>query len=238
MSLPFRTLSHFLTKFSVVLFQFYSSRSYISFKLVAMFVWVCAGGLIGYHVTKSIFSNSVKCYCDNICSKANSTLGLLRRVLWDVKSKAYTTLVRPQLEYTCSVWNPYTKRNIHQIKLVQKRAARFVFRDYSNFSHVTPMLKQLSWDTLEQCRPLYQLSMSYKIQLGLVGISIPSEVYSLTRASQTPNESPFHHIQSSCNVYKYSLYPSSIEAWNKLPVTTDIFPFTKLWYNAHNKFHD
>ena len=38
MQLPFRTLSHFLTKFSVVLFQFYSSRSYISFKLVAMFV--------------------------------------------------------------------------------------------------------------------------------------------------------------------------------------------------------
>ena len=27
-----------------------------------MFVWVCAGGLIGYHVTKSIFSNSIKRY--------------------------------------------------------------------------------------------------------------------------------------------------------------------------------
>ena len=51
-------------------------------------------------------------HCDNICNKANSMLGLLRRVLsdcsLDVKSKAYTTLVRPQLEYACSVWNPYT----------------------------------------------------------------------------------------------------------------------------------
>ena len=86
-------------------------------------------------------------HCDNICSEANSTLGLLRRVLSDcsteVKSKAYTNLVRPQLEYTCSVWNPYTKRNIHQIELVQHRAARSVFRDYSNFSHVTPMLNSL-----------------------------------------------------------------------------------------------
>ena len=27
-------------------------------------------------------------------------------------------------------------------------------------------------------------------------------------------------------VYKYSFYPISIVAWNKLPVTTDIFPFT------------
>ena len=80
-------------------------------------------------------------------------LGLLRRVLsdcsTDVKLKAYTTLVRPQLEYACSGWNPYTKQNIHQIELVQQRAARFVFRDDSNFSHVTPMLKQFGWDTLK-----------------------------------------------------------------------------------------
>ena len=66
----------------------------------------------------------------------------------DVKSKAYITLVRPQLQYACSVWTLYTKRNIHQIELVQYKAARFVFRDYSNFSHVTPMLKQLGWDPL------------------------------------------------------------------------------------------
>ena len=41
-------------------------------------------------------------HCNNICSKVNSTLGLLRRVLsdcsTDVKSKAYTTLARPQLD--------------------------------------------------------------------------------------------------------------------------------------------
>ena len=79
--------------------------------------------------------------------------GLLRRVLsdcsMDVKFKAYTTLVHSQLEYACSGWNPNTKQNIHQIELVQHRAARFVFRDYSNFSHVTSMLKQLGWETLE-----------------------------------------------------------------------------------------
>ena len=51
-------------------------------------------------------------HCDLICSNANGTLGLLRRVLGDcttdVKSKAYVTLVRPQLEYASSAWNPYT----------------------------------------------------------------------------------------------------------------------------------
>jgi len=70
----------------------------------------------------------------------------------DVKSKAYTTRVRPQLEHACSVWNPYTKRNIHQIELVQHGETRFGFRNYSHFTHVTPMLKQFGWDTLEQRR--------------------------------------------------------------------------------------
>ena len=120
---------------------------------------------LGLTITQNLNWNQ---HCDNICSKANSTLGLLRRVLshcsTDVKSKAYTTLVPPQLEYACSVKNPYIKRNIHPIELVQHRAARFVFRDYSNFIHVTPMLKQPGWDTLEQLRLSYQLSMFYKIQ--------------------------------------------------------------------------
>ena len=68
--------------------------------------------------------------------------------------------------------------------------------------------------------------MFYKIQQSLVGISLPSEVYSLTRDSRAPNACRFRHIQSSCNVYKYPFYPSSIVARNKLPVTTDYFPFT------------
>ena len=74
----------------------------------------------------------------------------------------------------------------NQIELVQHRAARFVFRDYAKFTHVTPMLKQLGWDTLEQRRLSHQLSMFYKIQQGLVGISLPSEACPLTRASRAP----------------------------------------------------
>ena len=105
-------------------------------------------------------------------------------------------------------------------------SARFVFRDYSSYTHFTPMLKQLGWDTLEQRRLSYQLSLFYKIQQGLVGISLPSEVHPLTGASRTRNAFPFRHIQTSCNVYKYSLYPSSIVTWNKLPVVMDTIPFT------------
>ena len=50
----------------------------------------------------------------NICTKANRTLGFLRRTLFscpkDVKEAAYKGMVRPILEYGSSVWDPYTDK--------------------------------------------------------------------------------------------------------------------------------
>jgi len=117
---------------------------------------------------------------NNICKKA---LGLLRRILSGcdpkVKETAYRTLVHPQLEYACCVWNPFTKHNIYQLEMVQHRAARFVLRDYSRFSHVTPMIEQLGWDSIEAHRLFFQASMFFKILIGHVGISFPPEVHEI-----------------------------------------------------------
>ena len=64
--------------------------------------------------------------------------------------------MRPKLEYGSCVWNPHTQSNINKIEMVQHRAARFVYKDYSQYSHVTTMIKSLGWDTLEQRRLLDQ----------------------------------------------------------------------------------
>ena len=51
-----------------------------------------------------------KTHVSNICTKANRTLGFLRRNLYacpqEVKEAAYKELVRPVLEYSGSVWDP------------------------------------------------------------------------------------------------------------------------------------
>ena len=69
-------------------------------------------------------------HINNIVSKANSTLGFLRRNLKissrRVKEQAYKSFVRPILEYACSVWDPHTQKQIDKIEAVQRRAARFV----------------------------------------------------------------------------------------------------------------
>ena len=116
-------------------------------------------------------------------------------------------------EYASTAWNPYTKRNINKIEMVQRRAARFVFNDYSRASHVSPMIDR---DSLQQ-RLLHQATMFYKIYQGLIGISFPDDVCPLTRASRLPNICPYRQIQSCVNIYKFSFYPRTIVTWNHIP---------------------
>ena len=73
-----------------------------------------------------------------VTSKANSTLGFLKRNLQvkseDLKTTAYKSLVRPLVEYAPSVWDPYTLGNTRQPEMVQRRAARYVTSRYHNTS--------------------------------------------------------------------------------------------------------
>ena len=40
--------------------------------------------------------------------------------------QCFKSLVRPILEYSSSVWDPHTQRNVNKLEMVQRRAARFV----------------------------------------------------------------------------------------------------------------
>ena len=69
-------------------------------------------------------------HISTITGKANSSFGFLRRNLYNcleqIKTHAYYSLVRPHLEYACSVWDPHKQKNIQSIEKVQRRAVRFV----------------------------------------------------------------------------------------------------------------
>ena len=69
-------------------------------------------------------------HVSNICTKANRTLGFLRRNLYScpqaVKEAAYKGLVPPVLEYSASVWDPSGVGLQSKLEKVQNRAAMFV----------------------------------------------------------------------------------------------------------------
>ena len=62
---------------------------------------------LGVTITSDLRWNT---HVSNVCTKANRTLGFLRRNLYscpqEVKEAAYKGLVRPVLDYGSSVWDP------------------------------------------------------------------------------------------------------------------------------------
>ena len=89
---------------------------------------------LGVTITSDLRWNT---HVSNVCTKANRTLGFLRRDLYscpqEVKEAAYIGLVRPVLDYGSSVWDPPGVRVVLQEELesVQKRDARFVTGNYN-----------------------------------------------------------------------------------------------------------
>ena len=58
------------------------------------------------------------------------------------------TCIQPILEYAAIILSPYNKCDITKIEKVQCQATRFVFNDFSHYSSVTAMMKQLNWPFL------------------------------------------------------------------------------------------
>jgi hypothetical protein len=93
-------------------------------------------------------SNDLKwnIHINNVCKKANATLGFLRRNLRNVpetcRKTAYVTLVRSIMEYGATIWNPYLKRDIIQ--------NRFAKKDYKSreTGAITRMREDLELETL------------------------------------------------------------------------------------------
>ena len=155
-----------------------------------------------------------------IPGNANRTLGYIRRNIktknQNVRKTAYSTPVRPQLEYAAPVWDPFNKDKRLQLEKIQRRAARWTANNFDNRSSVTAMLDQLGWRSLEQRRAVH-LYLFYKIVYGLVAVPLPKYVQPTHRVSRYCHSMTFRHIQTSTNYYKYLFFPLAIVQWNALP---------------------
>ena len=173
---------------------------------------------LGVTITNDLKWNT---HINNICTKANRTLGFLGRNLFscpqDVKEAAYKGLVRPVLEYGSSVWDPHTKCLQEELEKVQNRAARFVTRNYTfEEGSMTGILEQLRWESLKKRRTDNRRILLYK---GLKGKArIPTDdLIPKTRRCRNSHSKAFQLPSASIEAYKCSFFPQTIRDWNDLP---------------------
>ena len=92
-------------------------------------------------------------HISTVAARGQSKLAFLNRNLKGCPKKlrdtAYISLIRPALEYSCSVWRPHKKSNKDKIEKVQRRAARFVSNNFRRKASVSEMLHDLCWQSLD-----------------------------------------------------------------------------------------
>ena len=140
-----------------------------------------------------------------VVNKANRTRAFLQRNLkqcpCSIKIMCYESYVRPILEYSCTVWAPFTHCDIYKLELVQRRAARFVNNNFSRFSSVSQMLINLNWPTLEERRTKAKLIMLYKIFNNLVDIPHPLSFDNSPYNTRGTHNLMLNQMSARINVY-------------------------------------
>ena len=175
---------------------------------------------LGVCITKDLTWNK---HIHRITASANRTLAFIRRNLHscpqNIKTTAYTTLVRPLLEYSSSVWDPHTQVLINKIEMVQRRAARFCHNNYTSRETgcVSEMIKKLHIELLTTRRINRRLTIFHKAIHSHLSLPVANLLQPTKRHSRHLNSKAFNTIHASKNCYKFSFFPRTIKDWNSLP---------------------
>ena len=155
-------------------------------------------------------------HIDATTTNASRTLGFLRRNLSEctkqVKSAAYTSLVRPTLEYASAAWDPSSVEDITKMEKVQRQAARFA---HSNYHYdrapgcITKMVSDLGWEPLQHLRKVERLLTFYKIQQGLIETDTDDIIHPSNK--RTRGQQRLYQPAATVSVYKNSFFPRTIQ---------------------------
>ena len=138
----------------------------------------------------------------------------LRKCPPDIKLKCFNALVRPILEYSCSIWDPHKSNQIDRLEMLNKRAARFITGNHV-FEHgnTKKNMMALGWPPLQERRVKIKLQTLFKIKNNI--IHAPHDDLIPLRTPRCP----FNYFvpRSTVDAHLYSFFPSSIRLWNSLP---------------------
>ena len=161
----------------------------------------------------------------NITSKANRTLGCIRRNFSkadkDVRKNLFISLVRPQLEYASAAWDPSKQKDINTLEMIQNRSLRFIHQDYGRTSSITNMRNMLKIQSLEERRSCKRIQCFYEFRKKLLILNdLPalSPKRTFTRQSHQHNDVLTIPFQPNTDYLRHSFLYRTINSWNVLPL--------------------
>ena len=178
-------------------------------------------------------------YIGLVVRKASNTLWLLSQSLryLDNHSKisAYTSYVRPQLEYATVIWSPYLKKDIDRIERVQKRFVKGL-QGFRNLPY-DEVLRRLTLHKLETRRTILDLKTLFKIVHENFG-NVKDKLVQIITQSNTRSHSlqlePVKMKIARSNSYHHSFIPRVIRIWNKLPFPVEKIKSLEAFSNSLN----
>jgi hypothetical protein len=175
---------------------------------------------LGLHLQNDLNWNK---HINEIVSKANKVLYTTKLALnkstTQVKTAAYKTMIRPLVEYSSSVWDPYTSGQINCVEKIQRKAARFCLNRYHQTDSVTKMIEKLNWKSLAQRRRAARLAVFSRVFNQEDCLSDLSSLITRAPLQNLRHVHPYRLKSMTChkNVGQNSFVPRSIREWNSLP---------------------
>jgi len=174
---------------------------------------------LGVNISNNLSWNA---HLNTIINKASKVLYVTKLALGKssraVKVAAYKTIIRPLLEYSSSVWDPFHVNQIEAVERVQRRAARFCMNNYKKQASVTDMITDLHWNSLSQRRLASRLASfcraynDHEPIKDIASLIVKAPLHSLRGAN------PYRVNSITCkkDVAHYSFLPRTIRDWNSL----------------------
>jgi len=142
--------------------------------------------------------------CSQTVAKANKVLGLIKRNFTDRSKETiiplYKSLVKPQLEYCCPIWNPHYIKDIKLVEGVQHRATKLVW-GMENL-HYEERLKKLGLMHLDRRRVRSELLETLKIINGYYDLTFDT-IFKFDDAGRRGHSKKLFKRRSRLDIRKY-----------------------------------
>ena len=155
--------------------------------------------------------------------KAKRLIGLVYRNFYlnstsNTLLSLYKSIIRPILEYGCTVWDPSSISASYSLEAVQYFALKMIAKSWS--SSYSSLLSSLKVQTLSQQRRKHKIILFFKISQDISHtLSPPLKIATRTRPLRSQSKFDFKVPFCRTQTFYQSFFPTSIRLWNSLPNT-------------------